>query len=54
MDIELKDFLSDYDDDDDDDIMTIATKSLLFKRGNEELPTDTSSVRFGPIIINKL
>ena len=46
MDIELKDFFSD----DDDNIMTIATQSLLFKRENEELPTDTSSSRFGPTI----
>ena len=37
MDIELKDFFSD----DDDDIMTIATQSLLFKRENEELSTNT-------------
>ena len=45
MDIELKDF-SHYDD----DIMTIATKSLLLKRENDELPTDTFSSRFGPTI----
>ena len=37
MDIELKGFFSD----DDNDIVTIATQSLLFKRENEELPTDT-------------
>ena len=30
--------------------MTIATQSLLFKRENDELPTDTSSSRFGPTI----
>ena len=30
--------------------MTIATQSLLFKRENDELPTDTSSSSFGPII----
>ena len=29
----------------------IATQSLLFKRENEELPTDTSSSRFGPTTI---
>ena len=36
--------------DDDDDIMTIAMQSLVFKRKNEELPSDTSSSRFGPTI----
>ena len=46
MDIEFKDFLSD----DDDDIMTIATQSLLFNEKMKELPTDTSSSRFGPTI----
>ena len=30
--------------------MTIATQLSLFKRENEELPTDTSSSRFGPTI----
>ena len=30
--------------------MTIATQSLLFKRENDELPTDTSSSRFDPTI----
>ena len=44
--IELKDFFSD----DDDDIMTTATQSLLFKRENEESPTDISISRFGPTI----
>ena len=43
--IELKDFFSD-----DDDFMTIATQSLLFKRENEQFPTDTSGSRFGPTI----
>ena len=32
--------------------MTIATQSLLFKRENDELPTDTSSSRFGPTIMD--
>ena len=31
-------------------MMTIATQSLLFKRENEQLPTDTSSSRFGHTI----
>ena len=46
MDIGLKDFFSDNDE----NIMTIATQSLLFKRENEQLPTDTSSSRFCPTI----
>ena len=46
MDIELKHCSCD----DDKNIMTIATQSLLFKRENEKLPTDTSSSRFGQTI----
>ena len=48
MGIELKDYFS--DDDDDDAIMTIAMQYFLFKRENEELPTATSSSRYGPTI----
>ena len=32
--------------------MTITTQSLLFKRENENLPTDTSSSRFGPTVMD--
>ena len=44
----IKGFFSDIDD----DIMTIETQSLSFKRENGELPTDTSSSRFGPTIMD--
>ena len=34
--------------------MTIATQSLLFKRENDELPTYTSSSRFGHTIADQI